>query len=591
MSQHDSTTPPPPGTPGAPYGGPASGLAGRGTTFFTWMRGLGITRSDGWLGGVCAGVAHRIGIDPLIVRGIVVVAAILGAPMLLIYAAAWALLPDRENRIHLQRLFDGDFQPAIVGIGVLALLALLPWAPGIWWANGGFWGSPSLGDVIGRVIWTLIVLALIAGLIVWAVRGNWGRDAWGTNRAAGTGQNGSTFASSSAGSTSAAGPSTSTVPDGAASTASDAGAATGSGAAAGAPGPGVWMADATGASTQQERSTDTANATPSTTAAPDAADIVPLDPAASADPTVAKPTLDVTAEPSEPPAPTLGASSQDVADWRARHAAWQAEHAQWKARLDEDMRAVKRQRAAELRAQASVATAEAAAQRRAYRAANPRIGAAFGWATIGLALVTAAIVSAVWEPTTGLSGYGVTAAFAAATFVFGVAVLIAGLARRRSGFFIFLGILLAVVTLVSAWVPRDRQLVFDGAFLVPTSSSQYAQAYGDTTISVDDTVLSGRGTPVIDLVKGSGETHVNLVGDVTVKIVAVTDGTGVNVTGRDGNTIAHACTPGSDGRCTVSTVVGPSTTADAIVRVDQSSQVSVVSDTSAQQNSTTEDGR
>ncbi|GAB3584174.1 hypothetical protein GCM10027406_29980 [Leifsonia lichenia] len=552
------------------------------------MRGLGIVRSDGWLGGVCAGVANRIGIDPLIVRGIVVVAAILGAPMLLIYAAAWALLPDRENRIHLQRLFDGDFQPAIVGIGVLALLALLPWAPGLWWANGGFWGSPSLGDVIGRVIWTLIVLALIAGLIVWAVRGNWGRDAWGTNRSAGTGSNGSAFAAS-------------------ASAASTASAATG--AAAGAPGPGVWTADATGAATQQERSTDAADATPSTTAAPDAADTIPLDPAAgtdpaanadpagstdpaaSADPAAAKPTLDVSAEPSEPPAPTLGASSQDVADWRARHASWQAEHAQWKARLNEDMRAVKRQRAAELRAQASVATAEAAAQRRAYRAANPRIGAAFGWATIGLALVAAAIVSAVWEPATGLSGYGVTAALAAATLVFGVAVLIAGLARRRSGFFIFLGILLAVVTLVSAWVPRDRQLVFDGAFLQPAGSSQYAQAYGDTTISIDDTVLSGRGTPVIDLVKGTGQTQVVLVGGATVRLVAVTDGTGVNITGQDGDTTAHTCTPGGDGRCTVSLVVGPSTTADATVRVDQSSLVSVLSDGTAQQNSTTEDGR
>ena len=109
MSQNDST--PPVGTPGNPYGGHATGFSGRGTRFFDWMRGLGVVRSDGWLGGVCAGIAYRLGIDPLIVRGIVVVAGILGVPVLLLYAAAWALLPDRDGRIHLQRLFEGEFEP------------------------------------------------------------------------------------------------------------------------------------------------------------------------------------------------------------------------------------------------------------------------------------------------------------------------------------------------------------------------------------------------------------------------------------------------------------------------------------------------
>src|SRR5665213_2958017 len=105
MSQHDSTPPPPPsagnGTPSSPYGGPRTGLSGRDTRFFDWMRGLHLIRTDGWIGGVCSAIANRLGIDPLIVRGIVVVAAILGAPVLLLYAAAWALLPDAEGRIHL----------------------------------------------------------------------------------------------------------------------------------------------------------------------------------------------------------------------------------------------------------------------------------------------------------------------------------------------------------------------------------------------------------------------------------------------------------------------------------------------------------
>ncbi|MEP6480047.1 MAG: PspC domain-containing protein, partial [Rhodoglobus sp.] len=61
--------------------------------FFEWMRSIGIRREPGWIGGVGSGIATRLGIDPLIVRGIIVVAAILGGPAFLLYAAAWLLLP------------------------------------------------------------------------------------------------------------------------------------------------------------------------------------------------------------------------------------------------------------------------------------------------------------------------------------------------------------------------------------------------------------------------------------------------------------------------------------------------------------------
>ncbi|HUG51843.1 MAG TPA: PspC domain-containing protein, partial [Terrimesophilobacter sp.] len=112
----DTTTPPP--TP------PHTEQPGRG--FFDWMRGLGIVRQPGWIGGVCAGVAARLNIDVIIVRGIVVVLAIFGGPALLLYAAAWLLLPDNDDNIHLERLIRGQFEPAVIGVGVLFLLALLP---------------------------------------------------------------------------------------------------------------------------------------------------------------------------------------------------------------------------------------------------------------------------------------------------------------------------------------------------------------------------------------------------------------------------------------------------------------------------------
>jgi phage shock protein PspC (stress-responsive transcriptional regulator) len=396
MSQNDQTRPV--GTPGNPYGGPQSGFAGRGTRFFDWMRGLGVVRADGWLGGVCAGIAYRLGIDPLIVRGIVVVAGILGAPVLLLYAAAWALLPDRDGRIHLQSLFEGDFEPPIVAIGVMVLLSLLPWTSGLWWTHGAFWDVSAWGDVVGRIVWTLVVIGAVVALIVVGVRRADART---------TGVAGAPPAYSAA----SAPPAAPAAPD-TATTASMAPDAPVSASATAAP-------------------------TPPAVAEPDAVQ------------------LDIAAEPTPPPAPPQGASTDEVADWQQRQAQWRADHAAWKARLAADMRAVKAQRSAELRSQVAVATAEAAARREAYRAANPRVGAAIGWLTVGLALVAGSLVAIVWPQLTDVARYTTAAGLAAATLVVGVVVLIAGLARRRSGFLIFLGILLAVLTGAALFLAGD----------------------------------------------------------------------------------------------------------------------------------------
>jgi phage shock protein PspC (stress-responsive transcriptional regulator) len=138
--------------------------------FFQWMRGVNVPRQPGWLGGVCAGVANRLGIDPLIVRGIVVVVAVLGGPAFLLYAAAWLLLPDTEDRIHLERLIKGHFDQAVIGVIVLVGLALLPVAQGFWFVGASYWGNAGWGDAIGRVFWTLLVIAASAAAIVWLAR-------------------------------------------------------------------------------------------------------------------------------------------------------------------------------------------------------------------------------------------------------------------------------------------------------------------------------------------------------------------------------------------------------------------------------------
>ena len=158
--RHDGCMPTttPPTIPPAPTAG---------HRFFDWMRGLGITREPGWIGGVCAGVAARLGIDPIIVRGIAVVVAVLGGPALLLYAAAWLLLPDQENRIHLERLLRGEFYGAIAGIGALVLVSLLPFSQGFWFAGPWFWDGPYWGASVFRVLWTLAIIGSAVWLVIW----------------------------------------------------------------------------------------------------------------------------------------------------------------------------------------------------------------------------------------------------------------------------------------------------------------------------------------------------------------------------------------------------------------------------------------
>lgn len=158
----------PPAEPVAPATPTATPLAG--ARFFGWLRSLDIRREPGWIGGVCAGIASRLGIDPLIVRGIAVVIAVLGGPAILLYAAAWLLLPDSTDKIHLEEIFRGRIEPAAAGIAAFFVLALLPVTQGFWYAGASFWGVPDWGSGVGRVLWTLVLIGLLVGFIIWLAR-------------------------------------------------------------------------------------------------------------------------------------------------------------------------------------------------------------------------------------------------------------------------------------------------------------------------------------------------------------------------------------------------------------------------------------
>ncbi|WP_411699358.1 PspC domain-containing protein [Conyzicola sp.] len=154
-------SPPPPPPAAAPLAG---------NRFFAWMRSLNLTREPGWVGGVAAGIAARLGVDPLIVRGIIVVVAVLGGPAFLLYAAAWLLLPDQNDKIHLEEVFKGRLDSPIAGIGALILLSMLPVTQGFWFAGSAYWGEPFWGASAGRALWTIVVLGLLVWFVVWVAR-------------------------------------------------------------------------------------------------------------------------------------------------------------------------------------------------------------------------------------------------------------------------------------------------------------------------------------------------------------------------------------------------------------------------------------
>ncbi|KQV25685.1 PspC domain-containing protein [Yonghaparkia sp. Root332] len=170
----DPTTPD--GAPAAPPPPPpASGSA----RFFAWLRSLLLTREPGWLGGVASGIALRLRIDPLIVRGILVVLAIFSFPVALFYALAWAFLPDHTGKIHAEEVSRGRIESGFVGAAVLFVLGLLGiadggpvlWDAGYGWDGGMMHSWPGMGiaALIG-LIWTVAVIGGVIWLIVWLVR-------------------------------------------------------------------------------------------------------------------------------------------------------------------------------------------------------------------------------------------------------------------------------------------------------------------------------------------------------------------------------------------------------------------------------------
>jgi len=487
--------PPPPAPPGTPTAS---------DRFFSWVQGLGIVRGDAWLGGVCGGIAARLRIDPLIVRGIFVVVALLGFPALLVYAIAWALLPDVDGRIHLRELFQGRYDPAMTGVFILAIVGVIPVVPWLrnvllWplWALTGFapwaWNDGSGVSVLG-VLGFLFALAVIGGLVYLIVR----------------------------------------------SARSDR----------------PSRADA-----------QTASAQPAPTVAPDSGDgaTSPLaaDAAGFVDPAGRAPAGSATgsgygdapplAAPATGAAPALYGDDAQVADWRAHQDAWRVQNDAWRRSRQDADRAARDQARRERHAHGSAFALEAEERRRVRRATRPRTSFVFVLTALGAALVVGSVAVLI------ALGDAATAPFAGAVGIFtaalvtALAMVVAGAVRRRSGFLTAVTIVLLVIGgSVTAASGTDR-FALGGISLGTASFEQrVTQPAGDMYITVgslSDTEDFEAGGVVVR--KGIGTTTIELYPGTALDLQAELDNGNVRYDRIDGSTgqvlKSGSLTPGGDG--------------------------------------------
>ena len=130
--------------------------------FFNWVRSQGIIRGrDRWMGGVASGVAHRFGIDPLIVRGIFIILTLFAGIGILLYGVAWALLPEPDGRIHTQEAGAGRWSAGMTGAVITTIIGL----PSL---GHGFWGWGWNG--VPGILWTLFWVGGIVYLVYFLVQ-------------------------------------------------------------------------------------------------------------------------------------------------------------------------------------------------------------------------------------------------------------------------------------------------------------------------------------------------------------------------------------------------------------------------------------
>jgi phage shock protein PspC (stress-responsive transcriptional regulator) len=106
------------------------------------------------VGGVCAGIAARLGVDPLVLRVAFVAAAAAGGAGVALYGLAWALIPAADEAPGTRRTPTGRAAvETALGGGLLLLSVLLAFR------EAGLWFSDA-------IVWPLVLVAA-GGALLW----------------------------------------------------------------------------------------------------------------------------------------------------------------------------------------------------------------------------------------------------------------------------------------------------------------------------------------------------------------------------------------------------------------------------------------
>jgi signal transduction histidine kinase len=107
------------------------------------------------IGGVCAGLGRRLGIDPIVLRIVFIALSAAGGLGVIAYLVAWALLPavGAERATPLRVPGSRDSWTVAIGIGMLMLALLLLFREwGLWVGDGLVWPA-VLAAAGGALIW------------------------------------------------------------------------------------------------------------------------------------------------------------------------------------------------------------------------------------------------------------------------------------------------------------------------------------------------------------------------------------------------------------------------------------------------------
>jgi len=462
--------------------------------FFRWMRGLDVPRRPGWIGGVAAGLAEKLGLDVILVRGILVVVAVLGGPAILLYAVAWFLLPGPDDTIPAQELGRGRPGRVLLAIGGLVLLSFLPLTQGFWYAGALYWGEPDAGASVGRILWTGVLLALAVVAVVWIAR-----------RAAAQ-------SSSAEGVATTAAPGTASNPDG---------------------DPTETSGDRVGSTASSATATATSDPAETTTAGSRA-----------------------TAEPTPPPAPPADASTEELAEWRRGQDEWHRQRALWAAEQKRTEREQRQRLAHEAAVQRAAEAVEFRRIERLTRprASAAVVGLIFGAA---LAAGGALALVASTTPDLAGDVVPIAIAAATVVLGLGaVAVGIARRRSGMLAFIGIVGVTATVISAgLGLLVPPDRELLTPGYAVSNGNSGSYAQPFGDMYVGIYAEFSSGA---EIDIWKGAGNVTVWVQDGTSVRIQTTgSDHFGVQVQTPDDLTDAQLEPTGTEGRYSATFGDGP----------------------------------